>query len=310
MRRRLLAVLALGLISCTVVPSTSAYIPGGKTWPRGTIRYYNLAADQAWPVERAVYVWNHSGARVRFVPSSQADAQLIIGHFTHRRCVGHALGTLGYAPKASVWLPLVDESSSVCNSYASVSAVAHELGHVLGLKHETRGCALMNPTGSWRGAKLCTSANPWEWRCEILEDDDVRGAVALYGGKVAVTPRNCPVYAAMSAPRGFAAQASADGSGVDLRFSRPELPKLPTFLAASARSEGGYGLAAELNRCPTDFRAARKYGWSVKSGAESKIFERLTPGRYCYAIWAFDQLGRPSERPVWAWAQLTSTRRA
>lgn len=308
MRRRLLAALALGLITCTVVPSTSAYIPGGRTWPGGTIRYYNLAADQAWPVARAVYVWNHSGSRVRFVPSSQADAQLIIGHFTHRRCVGHALGTLGYGPHASVWLPRVDESSSVCNSYASAQAVAHELGHVLGLKHETRGCALMNPTGSWRGSKLCTSPNPWEWRCEILEDDDVRGAVALYGGKVATTPRNCPLYGAMSAPLRVTAAASGDETGFDFRFSRPALPKLPTFLAAGAQSEGGFAISGELNRCPTEFKNARRYRWNVKSGAEMKIFERSATGRYCYAIWAFDQLGRPSERPAWAWVQLADPR--
>ena len=308
MKRRLLGGIVLGLLSATLVPAAGAYIPAGKTWPGGTIRYYNLAADQAWPVARAVSVWNHSGARVRFVPSSRADAQLIIGHFTHRRCVSHAQGTVGYGPHASVWLPRVDETSSVCNTYASVSAVAHELGHVLGLTHETRGCALMNPTGTWRGAKLCTSPNFWEWRCEILEDDDVRGVVALYGGRVAVTPRNCPLYGAMNAPAGLAAKASADSSGVNLRFGRPDLPKLPAFLTASARSEGGYGVASELNRCPTDFKIAHKYAWSVKTGAEPEIFQRSTPGRYCYAIWAFDQLGRPSERPAWAWVQVPNQR--
>lgn len=306
MRGRLVAGIVLGLLSATLVSSASAYIPGGKTWPGGTIRYYNAAADQAWPVARAVWVWNHSGARVRFVPSSRADAQLIIDHFAHQQCVAHAQATLGYGTQSRVSLPRLDENSSVCNSYASVSAVAHELGHVLGLSHETRGCALMNPTGSWRGAKLCTSPNQWEWRCEILENDDVRGAVALYGGSAATTPRNCPLYGAMSAPLGFAAQASADGSGVDLLFSRPELPKLPIFIAAAARSEGGYAVVGGLNRCPTNFNAAHKYGWSVNTGAESEIFQRLAPGRYCYAIWAFDQLGRPSERPAWAWVELSA----
>jgi hypothetical protein len=309
MRSRLLAGLVLCLASCTLVPAAGGYVPAGKPWPGGTIRYYNLAADQAWPVERAVWVWNHSGARVRFVPSSRADAQLVIGHFSHRRCVSHALGTVGYAQHASVWLPLVDENSGVCNSYSSAQAVAHELGHVLGLSHETRGCALMNPSGTWRGPKFCTSPNHWEWRCDLLEVDDVRGAVALYGGKVAITPRNCPAYAAMSQPLRFRAEASPDDTGIIFRFGRPGLPKLPAFLAASAPGEGGYALAGELNRCPADFKTARKYGWTVKAGTEAEGFERWAPGRYCFAIWAFDQLGRPSAKPALAWAQLADPRR-
>jgi hypothetical protein len=302
-RTRLIVALALGLVSCVLVPAAGGYVPAGKTWPGGTIRYYNLAADQAWPVARAASVWNHSGARVRFVPSSRADAQLIIGHFVSRRCVSHAQGTVGYGRPAYVWLPRLDESSSVCNSYASATMVAHEFGHVLGLSHETRGCALMNPTGSWRGAKLCTSSNPWEWRCELLEYDDVRGAVALYGGRIATTARNCPAYTAMGAPFGFAAEADSDRSGIDLRFSRPGLPKMPTFLAAGARSEGGYAVKGELNRCPTDFKAAQRYRWSVTAGAETTIFQASAPGRYCYAVWAFDQLGRPSAQPALAWVQ-------
>lgn len=306
MRGRLAAGIILGLVSATLVPAAAGYVPGGKTWPGGTIRYYNLAADQAWPVARAVWVWNHSGARVRFVPGSQADAQLIIGHFTHRRCVGHARGTLGYATRAYVWLPRVDESSSVCNSYASAQAVAHELGHVLGLNHESRGCALMNPTGTWRGAKLCTSPNAWEWRCELLEADDIRGAVALYGGKPAVRARNCPLYAAMSPPPAFAADASSVESGIDFRITRPSLPALPDFLTAAARTDGGYALSGKLNSCPTKFASARKYGWEVAIGEDMEISARTAPGRYCYAVWAFDQLGRPSARPAWAWVDVTA----
>jgi hypothetical protein len=205
-----------------------------------------------------------------------------------------------------VWLPRLDESSSVCNSFASALMVAHEFGHVLGLNHETRGCALMNPTGSWRGAKLCTSANPWEWRCDLLEYDDVRGAVALYGGKIVSTAHNCSAYAPMSAPSRFSGDADADQGGIDLHFSRPTLPKLPVFLAAAARSEGGYAIKRELNRCPTDFKAAQRYGWSVSAGAETTISQASAPGRYCYAVWAFDQLGRPSAQPARVWVSLTA----
>ena len=308
MRVRLLAGIALVLVSLALAPAASAYVPGGKTWPGGTIRYYNAAADQAWPVARAVWVWNHSGARIRFVPSSRTDAQLLIDHLPNGRCVAHARATLGFTRQARVWLPWIDESSQVCNSYTSALAVAHELGHVLGLSHEERGCALMNPTGTWRGAKLCPPAEQWEWRCGLLEEDDVRGAVALYGGRVATGGRDCPIYAAMSAPLRFAAEPRPDQYGIGLRFSRPPLPALPTFLALAAPWEGGYAFTAEENRCPTDYSAARKYRWSVQTGEETQIFDRsrAQPGRYCYAIWAFDALGRPSERPAWAWVRVSA----
>jgi len=261
----------------------------------------------AWPVARATWVWNNSGARIRFVPSSRDDAQLVIDHFPHRRCVGHAQATLGFTRQARVWLPRIDESSQLCNSYTSAHAVAHELGHVLGLSHEARGCALMNPTGTWRGAKLCPPAENWEWRCGLLEEDDVRGAVALYGGRVATVGRNCPVYAAMTAPSRLAAESRPDEQRIGLRFIRPSLPTLPAFLAAAAPGEGGYAFAAEQDRCPTDFAAARKYRWSVRPVAEAQVFDRSPsqPGRYCYAVWAFDALGRPSGRPAWAWVHVS-----
>jgi hypothetical protein len=283
-------------------------VPGGKTWPGGTIRYYNAAADQAWPVARAVWVWNHSGARIRFVPSSRADAQLLIDHFPHRRCVGHAQATLGYVRQAHVLLPRIDETSGVCNSYTSAHAVAHELGHVLGLTHEVRGCALMNPVGTWRGSTLCPSAEPWAWRCGLLEDDDVRGVVALYGGRVATVGRDCPVYASIGAPVRFVAEERLDQAGIGLRFDRPSPPVVPVFLASTAaRSEGGYAFSSEQNRCPTDVSAARRYRWSVQAGEAMQIFDRshAQRGRYCYAIWAFDALNRPSAQPSWAWVQIS-----
>ena len=62
--------------------------------------------------------------------------------------------------------------------------VAHELGHVLGLDHETGVCATMNPTVGNDHTTLCPTPPSGMWTCRLLQPDDVRGAVKLYGGRV------------------------------------------------------------------------------------------------------------------------------
>ena len=293
------------MLACATSPASQAYVVQGKPWPGGTIRYYNAATDQAWPVARAVYVWNHSGARVRFVPSSRASAQLVIRHFSHNRCVGHARATLGYVARAIVELPRIDESSQLCNSYSSAHAVAHELGHVLGLGHEERGCALMNPRGTWSGAQHCRQEAVWTWRCGLLEPDDVNGAVKLYGGRTSAASRgSCPAYTSIVAPARLLAERRA-GSLVGLSFTRPTSPPMPLFLAAMTGSQGGWAIAHARNVCPMKFADAKRYAWTVGIGEQMAISERAPePGRYCYALWSSDPLGRPSDRPATVWVTL------
>jgi hypothetical protein len=300
---RVLAVALLALASCS---SAGAYTFEGKPWRGGTIRYYNEATDQAWAVARSVYVWNHSGARVQFVPTTRESAQLVIKHFPDRRCVSHAQATVGFTTQAVIQLTYVDERSTVCNSFVSVQAVAHELGHVLGLGHETRGCALMNPSGTWQGPHLCPQAHPWTWNCGLLQPDDVNGAIALYGGRPAAqaTQPCTNAYTAISPPA-LRAEYRPEQLATSLRIVRPTPPTLPRFIASRIQPEGAYAFASAQKRCPSDAAKARTYRWSVRVGYEMQIFDRAqTAGRYCYAVWALDGLGRPSDRAAVAWVDV------
>ena len=48
--------------------------------------------------------------------------------------------------------------------HAAAQVFAHELGHVLGLDHETRGCSTMNPGLAVDHPSLCRPVARGTWR--------------------------------------------------------------------------------------------------------------------------------------------------
>jgi hypothetical protein len=286
-----------------------AYEIGGKPWPGGTVTYYNAATDQAWAITQAIDAWNSSGATVRFVPASSSRAQLLIRHFnaSEGACVPHAMANVGYRSGARSQIFVTRwGAQSECSSFATARAVAHELGHVLGLGHQLRGCAAMNTSGSYRGALGCPKTMPWEWRCRLLESDDIQGAVRLYGGAVRVRRQAaCPIYDAIASPGGLTAEPHASGRGAVVSFRRPAGPRIPQFLLRLA-SGSEESLAYRVGpSCATRLvgRTAR-YRWQVAPGAFQELTNPLPAGRYCYAVWSVDMLGRPSARPATAWVDV------
>jgi len=163
----------------------------------------------------------------------------------------------------------------------------------------------MNGRGIWSGAEHCKHEAVWTWRCGLLEPDDINGAVALYGGRTSSTSRgSCSAYTPIRAPLSLSVERRADGV-VGVHFGRPDPPSMPLFLAAMTQSAGGWAMAHARNACPTAFAGSRRYAWSVDVGGQMAIADRLPPpGRYCYAVWSTDSLGRPSDRPATAWVTL------
>ena len=207
---------------------------------------------------------------------------------------------------ATIGLPRIDETSQLCNSYSSVHAVAHELGHVLGLGHEERGCALDERRGTWSGAQHCRQEAVWTWRCGLLEPDDINGVVGLYGGRTSTTSRgSCSAYAPISAPVSLSAERRTQ------RDRRAALrPAGATGVAPLPRRSdtvrGRLGDRARPQRLPDRVRRAQTLRLERPASASRwRYADQLSqPGRYCYSLWSTDPLGRPSDRPATVWVTV------
>jgi hypothetical protein len=293
----------------SVASAGQAYERAGVPWPGGQITYFNGAADQAWAVAQAVNAWNRSGARVRFVRTTEAHAQLRIVPFRSGKCYAGADATTGYVRGATIRVSRYHPTVTECGPYTTAIALTHELGHVLGLGHEPRTCATMNASGSFRGPTRCPQTKPWEWHCRLLQEDDVRGAVALYGGSVRPIgrQRGCELYRAIASPAQARATVDAVARTVALTFGRPSSPRIPAFLLRGQRGMESFLYARGRDACPGAPRNPHeRHGWQTAPGEVEQVVERLpAAGRYCYAVWAYDEYGRPSARASTAWLDAT-----
>lgn len=180
MKVKIAASIGAALVAITVVPGSSAFRLEGGRWPTSTITYYNEVPAYSWAVDTAAYAWNTSGARVRFLKSSRRDAKVLVGIRWFK--------VAGDASVQRVNGRFLSAKVGVRNGqdrYTMTLVVAHEFGHVLGLDHEDRVCATMNSFLVDSHPERCAASPSGKWICRLLRSDDVRGAVALYGG----TPR-------------------------------------------------------------------------------------------------------------------------
>jgi hypothetical protein len=294
-------------LALLIAPAQShAYSRFGTKWPGGKITYYNSVKSYDPAVRAAVSAWNHSGAKVKFKRVSKKKARVRIGYMKDNTCRGLTrLPRAKRTTRARVYLP-APSSSEFCQDTATVTIVAaHELGHVLGLDHETRECATMNPQGNRAGGTLCAEPGgtpPWLWRCRILEPDDVRGAVKIYGGKFSLSKFKasplCPLYADPPPVVGLTAADSGATNKIQISMTRPADGVVPGYLARQFAGGTPFSYVAyAAGACPA-ITAATAYSWgSVPvGGALSGTINSpsLTPGTYCVSIWSADAIGRPS----------------
>jgi hypothetical protein len=177
MRRFVL--LAVATVALLGAVHADAYRFEGGKWRFPAIPYFVETPAYSWSVDTAAYAWNTSGAHLAFVKTDRAHAKVVIGIRWYKQA-GDA--RLQRARGAIVSAQVGIQSGH--DRYEMALIVAHELGHVLGLDHETGVCATMNPSIANDHTTFCPAPSPRMWTCRLLQPDDVRGAVKLYGGSV------------------------------------------------------------------------------------------------------------------------------
>lgn len=289
----------------TAAPKAQAAFKfAGWRWSSGRIRYYNAARRSHWAVEQAVKAWNQSGARVKFVETSRSRARLVIRYLPTRQCVGFAYAQPVYdasrrVARAEVVIPRPRSTNAFCSRWGQALVVAHELGHVLGLGHEGRRCATMNAATTGLVPAGCPPQPEWRWHCRLLEADDVRGAVRLYGGRVKPRPpRLCDLLRPPAPVTGLAATPSPAGFGqVDVSFARPAQPQRLPFMR---RQQEQFAATIAPGACPTE--SGFSEAWTVGVGAtQTTTLYAQAPGSHCVSVWAQDGVGRlgaPVTAPV------------
>ena len=269
---------AFALVLVTAAPA-AAYNLDGHRWPSRTITYLNTTKYKA-EVAAAAKAWNSSGARIRWKPVRRNAAVVIRLSRQTSALPGYAQwaggrGTITLAQD----LRFAEEIREGRTFAAKV--IAHEMGHIMGIDHVKRGCAVMNTNFP----KACPLPKEhWRYRCRFVEADDIRGVIKLYGGRMRKLPGPyCDMVPQLRAPTDLAVIPGT--AGPTIRWRNPTGASLQTTVVRSADS---------CPPRPDDETTSHVGDVEPRPGAMSSVTDTslTASGRWCYAVFATDTQNR------------------
>lgn len=294
----LLALVVLALVVLAVlVPAASAQARaitptpvGGRAWTVPVIRLFDSTpSPYREGINIAIRSWNEADIGIRFArTTNRATAHVVIGTALYPGMV-EGKATLGMTRGAWVRLDtalVATEPQERNGIYVNLpggavpeliaEVTAHELGHVLGLRHTT-GCSLMRTTG----VGGCSYPRPATgmWACRMQQRKDLLAMARRYGGRGVLRAQTyCRISATSAgAIRALTATASSRSSATALDWRE----STNAWGYTLARSAAGGG-------CP----ATPDAGVLQRTLDMSKFTDTwddatpLVAARYCYSVWS------------------------
>lgn len=281
------ALVLAGALLAVLAAAVPALAADGRRWPGRTITYSERPADKG--VRDAARLWNRSGVRIRFVrvrSQRRADVRIEI---LRGGCGGFA--QLGYNPFLQARMVV-----GRCARWTQTQVAAHEFGHILGLSHTSRGCALMNPLLDGGAPSRCGRPADGRYRCRVLEPRDLRRAVRKYGGRARPQREDeCPLYPEPPALASLLA-ATSDGYSIDVEAAYPAEPRPVVRQEFTPPPGTRLELAHVRGVCPADLTGVfaspaidQDAQWS---STVAFTLSRLGEGAQCVAGRLADPVGR------------------
>jgi hypothetical protein len=286
--------LALAFLCALVLaPSAGAYQLSGDRFPSSTITYYSGTGSlYSKEVSAAAAAWNKSGVNVRWVKTTKSKAAIAIrvepGIFTAGQAgQTNGVGDILLRPDIKQYAVTATTGRGL-----ATQVIVHEMGHIMGLDHETKVCAIMQPA-TGLGCKSAPVA--WQYRCRLLERDDLRGALKLFGGTTTkLTPQFCAAVPAPAVPTELTATATPPGPdgvpGLRLSWHTPDGQSLEFVRILRRRDVCPTG-----PNDPLAIEVVHEQAVPRQDQAANDTAGFPEAGKYCYAAVLFGKLNRPGK---------------